>query len=214
MALTTTSYAILGWLAAGPWTTYELAKQMQRNLAFFWPRAESRLYEEPKNLVALGLATRERTLIGRRPRTVYEITDAGREELRRWQASPSAPPSLDFEGLVHLFFGENATPEQLIVAVDSAAQTAEAMFAQGRLAARDYFDGSHRFPERARFSGFIFDFLWSYGELLRDWAKRSRAELETWPDTAPREEKRRRAFAIFRTCLERTPERPDLESEG
>ena len=46
--LTTTSYAILGLLSLRPWTTYELAQQMQRALGQFWPRAESKLYEEPK----------------------------------------------------------------------------------------------------------------------------------------------------------------------
>ena len=55
-SLTTTSYAILGLLAVKPWTTYELAQQMRRALGQFWPRAESKLYEEPKKLVAHGLA--------------------------------------------------------------------------------------------------------------------------------------------------------------
>lgn len=55
-ALNSTSYAILGLLALKPWTTYELAQQMDRALGQFWPRAESRIYEEPKKLVACGLA--------------------------------------------------------------------------------------------------------------------------------------------------------------
>ena len=56
-SLTSTSYAILGLLSLRPWTTYELAQQMQRALGQFWPRAESKLYEEPKKLVEHGLAT-------------------------------------------------------------------------------------------------------------------------------------------------------------
>ena len=51
-ALTTTSYAVLALLALRPWTTYQLAKQMERSLGWIWPRAVSRLYEEPKKLVA------------------------------------------------------------------------------------------------------------------------------------------------------------------
>jgi hypothetical protein len=54
--LTTTSFAILGLLAIKPWTTYELAVQMERTLYRTWPRARSRLYEEPRKLVAHGLA--------------------------------------------------------------------------------------------------------------------------------------------------------------
>jgi DNA-binding PadR family transcriptional regulator len=75
--LTTTSYAILGLLAVQPWTTYELAKQVDVSLRNFWPRAERKLYEEPKKLVAHGLAEMSREMIGRRPRTVYRLTPEG-----------------------------------------------------------------------------------------------------------------------------------------
>ena len=54
---TTTSYAVLGLLSVRTWTTYELAKQVRRRLHWFWPRAERKLYDEPKRLVAAGLAT-------------------------------------------------------------------------------------------------------------------------------------------------------------
>ncbi len=62
--MTTTSYAILGLLAIRPWTTYELTQQMQRSLSRFWPRAESKLYEEPKKLVAQDWRQRRRTRWG------------------------------------------------------------------------------------------------------------------------------------------------------
>src|SRR5919198_1204279 len=48
--LTTTSYALLGLLALQPWSTYELAAQMDRGLSTFWPRARSNVYEELKKL--------------------------------------------------------------------------------------------------------------------------------------------------------------------
>lgn len=57
--LTPTSYAILGLLAVRPYTTYELATQVERTVRRFWPRARSKLYEEPKKLVAAGLAEAE-----------------------------------------------------------------------------------------------------------------------------------------------------------
>ena len=82
---TTTSYAVLGLLSVRSWTTYELAKQVQRSLNWFWPRAERKLYDEPKRLVAQGLATASQEATGQRPRTVYSITDDGRRALRQWQ---------------------------------------------------------------------------------------------------------------------------------
>ena len=110
---TPTTYAILGLLNVQSWTTYELAKQVQRSLSWFWPRAERKLYDEPKRLVADGLATATKESTGKRPRTVYGITDAGREELRRWLDEPPAPPTTEFEGLVKLFFAEAGSLEQL-----------------------------------------------------------------------------------------------------
>ena len=75
--LTTTSYAILGLLAIRPWSTYELARQMQRDLRFAWPRAESNLYAEPKKLIAHGLATASSEPRGKRRRTVYTTVTRG-----------------------------------------------------------------------------------------------------------------------------------------
>jgi DNA-binding PadR family transcriptional regulator len=201
--LTTTSYAILGWLEVRPWTTYELARQMTANLNLIWPRAASRLYEEPKNLVAHGLATLEYTYAGRRRSTVYRITKAGREALREWHQRPSSPPSLEFESLLHLYFGATATVDDLGLAVDSVSRRAEAIFNEGRPVGEAYLAGTYPFPERAQFSHFIYDFLWSFGELLRDWSERAKAELSLWDDTSPDEAKRERAFALIRDCIER-----------
>ena len=65
--LTTTSFAILGLLAVQPWSTYELTRQMDRSLGRIWPRAQSKLYEEPKKLVELGLAEASTEPVGRWP---------------------------------------------------------------------------------------------------------------------------------------------------
>ena len=99
---TTTSYAILGLLTLRDWTTYELAKQVQRSLNWFWPRAERKLYDEPKRLVDGGLATAVREHTGARGRTVYGVTDAGRDALRAWLGEAPAPRSTEFEGMAYL----------------------------------------------------------------------------------------------------------------
>ena len=91
-SLTTTSYAILGLLAVKPWSTYELTQQMERSLGHMWPRAASKLYEEPKKLVDHGLARATQDRVGQRPRTVYSITDKGRRALAAWLREPGEGP--------------------------------------------------------------------------------------------------------------------------
>jgi DNA-binding PadR family transcriptional regulator len=116
---------VLGLLALRDWTTYELAKQVQRSLHWFWPRAERKLYDEPKRLVAEGLATASAQATGKRPRTVYAITPAGREALAGWLDGPSASRSLEFEALVKVFFADAGSVQQLRVNLDRVVADCE-----------------------------------------------------------------------------------------
>src|SRR3954468_24792981 len=122
---TTTSQALLGLLSLRSWTTYELAKQVQRSVGWFWPRAERKLYDIPKQLAADGFATAKREMTGARPRTVYSITARGRRELTRWLDEPSSPPSLEFEGLMKVFFADGGTLGQLRQTLTSIAEAAD-----------------------------------------------------------------------------------------
>src|SRR5262245_35683445 len=105
--LTTTSYAILGLLNIRHWSAYELTQQARRSLRYAWPKSESHLYAEPKRLVKLGLAGVTEAPAGPvRTRQVYRITPAGRRALKRWLATEPAPPQLEFEALLRLFYAD------------------------------------------------------------------------------------------------------------
>src|ERR1700742_2046192 len=104
--LSPTSFAILGLLSIQPFTTYELAQQMNRTLSWFWPRAASMIYEEPKKLEADGLATSQVTLTGKRRSTVYQITDAGRAALCDWLDAPAVGMRMECEAMIKVAFGD------------------------------------------------------------------------------------------------------------
>ena len=180
--LTTTSYAILGLLAVKPWTTYELAQQMQRALGQFWPRAESKLYEEPKKLVAHGLARATSEMVGKRPRTVYTITAKGRRAMAAWVPAPGTGPSLEFEQLVKVFFAEHGTKQHLLATIASARQWADERVIAGRDISQGYLEGRGPFPERLPWlilaGGFLSEFL----EAVERWAEWAHEIVERWPD--------------------------------
>ena len=113
-ALTSTSYAVLALLALQPWTTYQLARQMERSLGWIWPRAISRLYEEPKKLVAAGLAASRPGATGRRRSTVYTITQEGRQALAAWLAEPGSGPVLECEALVKIAYAYEGSRDGLL----------------------------------------------------------------------------------------------------
>lgn len=124
-SLSTTSYALLGLLRLRSWGTYELATQVKRSLHWFWPRAERKLYQEPKLLAAHGLATATMEAVGNRPRTVYAITDEGRAELARWLSEPPEPRTMDFAAMIKVFFADAGTLEQFegtLTAIETEAK--------------------------------------------------------------------------------------------
>lgn len=52
---------------------------------------------------ALGFVEAETEHTGRRRRTIYSITERGREALRAWLDQPLTPIALEFEGLLRIF---------------------------------------------------------------------------------------------------------------
>ena len=176
---TTTSYAILGLLSVREWTTYELAKQVQRSLNWFWPRAERKLYDEPKHLVADGLATATAESTGKRPRTVYEITDEGRSELARWLGDPSAPRSGEFEAMIKVFFGDAGTLDQLRTTLERVAGEA-----QERLQALSGMAGGPiAFPERIHLNALSMRLYLEQEEAVLRWARWALDQVEGWEST-------------------------------
>ncbi|GAA0898634.1 hypothetical protein GCM10009557_74020 [Virgisporangium ochraceum] len=188
VALTTTSHAILGLLAIQPWSSYELTKQMSRSLHHFWPRAESKLYEEPKKLVAQGLATASTRTVGRRTSTVYEITPAGRAALREWVGVPGAGPALEFELLLKVFFSENGSRADLLANLKAAAEWAAERQRQNIEVAREYADGDGPFPERVAQATLVVACLTSYWDAIATWAEWARQTVEAWPEDVSRAE--------------------------
>jgi PadR family transcriptional regulator, regulatory protein AphA len=178
--LTTTSYALLGLLALRPWTTYELAKQVQRGLGWFWPRTERKLYDEPKKLVATGLATATEQVTGKRPRTVYAITGAGRDALRSWLGEPAAAPSLEFEAMVKVFFADGGTIDQLRQTLDQVRQTAEARLAElERMIDEDEQPG-YEFAGRLPINALGLRFHLDHERHLVEWATWAQEQVSTW----------------------------------
>lgn len=182
-ALTTTSYALLGLLALRPWTTYELAKQVQRGLGWFWPRTERKLYDEPKKLVAAGLATATEQRTGNRPRTVYAITGEGRRALRDWLGEPSAPPSVEFEAMVKVFFADAGTLPQLRQTLDEVEADARDRIGVLRSMIEASRTGPYEFAGRLPVNAIALRWGLEQQRLLADWAAWARDQVAAWRST-------------------------------
>jgi PadR family transcriptional regulator AphA len=181
-ALTTTSYAILGLLSVKPWSTYELTKQMDRSLGRVWPRAQSKLYEEPKKLVEYGLARARTELVGKRSRTTYAITAKGRRALGEWMREPGAGPVLEFEGLLKLIFAENGTKEDALASLAAARDWAVERNSENLVAGRQYLTGTGPFQQRAAITMLAGAFFTDFYAMVAAWADWATNIVEAWPD--------------------------------
>jgi PadR family transcriptional regulator AphA len=173
---------VLGLLAAGPRTSYELAKQVARGLRFVWPRAEGRIYDEPKLLAAYGLARARAERTGRRPRTVYSITAQGRRALRDWLAEPARGPALEYETLLKVVFAASGTKAGLLAHLAAVRGHAAAGLQTGRTRADEYASQRVPLPEHLAINALMWRFLWDYYSAIADWADWATGQVSHWPD--------------------------------
>jgi PadR family transcriptional regulator AphA len=210
--LTTTSYAVLGLLAMQPWTMYALAREMRRNIRYFYPRAESRLYEEPKRLEGLGLVRSEKTKTGARTTTTYAITQGGRAELRRWLAEPpSKGPTLEFEGLLRVFLAPFGRETDLRRTLDEVRAEISGLIDLAARIADEYEAGAAPFQRYAPTRAMVHDFLSGFALLVDGWAERSLAQIDAWQGMKEAE-RHAIATAAFRRNMPRP--RPPAEAQA
>ncbi len=167
--------------AVRPWSSYELTRQMDRGLGRFWPRAVSKLYEEPKKLVARGLATAANPPPATRRRTVYTITAAGRACLAAWMAQPAQNPVLESEQLLRIFFAENGTKTDLSTVIASMRTWAADQRTVNATIARSYLNNEAAFPERLAHTMLVGRFLADFEDMVTNWTEWADTIVSKWP---------------------------------
>lgn len=128
-SLTTTEGVVLGLLAEGQRSGYDLLKRAEGSVAHMWAPAKSQLYAVLPRLVEAGLA-RRRTVRqrGRPDKQLYRLTPAGRDAVRHWLET--APPKSWDELLLKAFFAELCSRDALLRQLDDYADVQRAFLAE------------------------------------------------------------------------------------
>ena len=130
--LTPTGKVILGMLAFGKNTGYEIKQFVDKTTRFFWAASYGQIYPELKRLEDQGLVRGRPEPSGGRARTVFELTDAGHAELTRWLSSEDEQSyELRDEGMLKLFFSDSL-PERRIENIRAMRERQERKLAQLR----------------------------------------------------------------------------------
>jgi PadR family transcriptional regulator AphA len=106
--LSPTGRVILGMIALGKRTGYDIKAFVDKTARYFWAASYGQLYPELKRLEDQGLVRGRPEPSGGRARTVYELTDAGTAALQRWLGSDDEPSyELRDEGMLKLFLSDS-----------------------------------------------------------------------------------------------------------
>jgi PadR family transcriptional regulator AphA len=179
-ALTTTSYAVLSVLSLRPHSTYDITRQMRLSMHYLWPRAESNVYAEPRRLVEAGLATAREEWNGQRRRTVYAITERGRDALAEWLASASGPQRYECEALVKVLFGENGTRDDLLASIRAIGEDGAEVIRHFLEIADRYAAGDGEYPWRFGLSALAGRLVLEHQAATLRWAKWAEKVVAGW----------------------------------
>jgi PadR family transcriptional regulator AphA len=117
MELSPTAPVILGMLAWGPRSGYDIKAIVDNSTRFFWAASYGQIYPELRRLTEAGLVEGDAAEGGRR-RMVYRLTAAGQEALTAWLAEEPRTFEMRDEGLLKLFFSA-AAPATAVETLDA-----------------------------------------------------------------------------------------------
>jgi len=103
-------HGLLGLLADGPASGYDLLKIFDRSLGFIWPATQSQLYGELNRLADDGLIAVSDE--GPRRRKEYTITPTGRTELEHWLTDIEPDRVRRNDAMLRVFFLGTLKPHQ------------------------------------------------------------------------------------------------------
>lgn len=119
LTLTPTARVVLGMLAHGARSGYDIKAFVDRSTRFFWAASYGQIYPELRRLEGAGLIEGESRPTGGRRRTEYRLTGDGRRALGSWLGSDPEVYELRDEALLKLFFTAAGEPDAAIAVLDA-----------------------------------------------------------------------------------------------
>ena len=128
MELTNTSYLLLGMVALGPMSGYDIKQRADGSTRHFWQISYGQIYPELKALEQAGMVQAAEAARGSRQRTLHQLTDSGTEALTDWISDSTVTPvELRDEMLLKLFFSDSVgNHEQIQLARNMARRHRDA----------------------------------------------------------------------------------------
>ena len=144
--VTATEVAVLGLLVDGESSGYDLLRQAERSVGFFWTPAKTQLYAILRKLVANGFATARHVRQSDRPdKTLYRITAAGEDRLR--DGLEQVHSTVNKNPLeLRIFFGAHRDCAAVVADLEAVRDHARAHLAELEEIEQTFDHDEHLFP--------------------------------------------------------------------
>ena len=159
------AYALLVSLIHEPKSGYDLAKQFDGSVGFFWQATHQQIYRELTKLEQQDLISAQAIAQESRPdKKIFSVTDLGLANLKTWllQSSDLAPVKDEF--LVKIYAGYLISHEAIVKSIQTHRQLHQRQLATYREIEQQFFSG---FPQCHAQSTGEFKLLFAYLTLRR-----------------------------------------------
>lgn len=173
-------YILLGFLSRRPRTGYELKSVMEQTTMHFWHAYHSQIYTTLRKLEEDGLVVSElEDGDDKLNRRRYELTDAGRADLKQWLDTPMSEMDHVKEGLlVRVFFSDGRDRQAVIDELSFQRQLHQHTLDEYRQIERHLPEGEAAQVREIAFSASTLRFGIAYEQLYLRWLDETMATIQ------------------------------------
>lgn len=118
------AHTILTVLIQAPCSGYDVSKRFEEDLGCYWRASQQQIYRELSKMEQQGWVFFETVpQAGKPDKKIYAITEAGREELRRWYGTPTEPTPIREDLLVKVVSATHMPHDLLLQELHHRRQT-------------------------------------------------------------------------------------------
>ncbi|KAB8335269.1 PadR family transcriptional regulator [Scytonema tolypothrichoides VB-61278] len=146
------AHAILASLVDRSCSGYDLAKQFDGSVGFFWSASHQQIYRELSKLEAQGwIASQIIPQEGRPDKKLYQVTEEGKQQLLEWIVQPCEPTPIKDDLLVKIFGGYVAQKQTILEELERHRQAHQEKLSTYKALEQRYFQNSQPLSEQAKF---------------------------------------------------------------
>jgi DNA-binding PadR family transcriptional regulator len=146
------AHAILSFLSDRSCSGYDLAKNFDGSVGFFWNASHQQIYRELTKLESLGWISYETVAQKGKPdKKLYRMTETGCQELMDWISQPSELTPIKEELLVKIYAGHYVSPTVILKHLEQQHQAHQERLATYQTIRQQYFQNPEALPQASKF---------------------------------------------------------------